>query len=499
MSKLIACKLAEEACIAPKLLKSWFPMPPVRIIRFICTAHYNIVVHISERFGEFDLVIVGSGPAGLSAAKKALQRGLRVLNLDWGPHDFPHYSALLKSQQVRVTGGQGGTAHYWGGQFGVLSEIDKANWEIVGKLNSKFFQKLEEAERSLCGDIGVDYSDFKTYPLETFSKEIVNQKLRTTVIPKQFGILKMFSQVISDSNYHFVSDMKLVSIEKNTDDFRTLHFEKESLKIGKVPLVVATGCIEATRIIRNSLVLNKESLPKNLGTNLSDHPSIYGSEYKVLKRPKRLPPEVFFENGKRKQEISIYDSEIGRFRSGVFEIRKVIDEIKKNPLEKVFYSSSNLKSIMLILGLCSKLSRRYRTRYLLWYQIEQNRNSESRIKFESDALSSQWSLSDKDFEMFALLKERGELEMMKYDIKKSLQVSIGPESKYSQAFHPSGTMTIGLNPEECAINPYGGVYKIPNTWVASSALFPTGGWINPSLVIMSFGYLVVDDILESKV
>ena len=95
-------------------------------------------VDIKETFGEFDLIIVGSGPAGLSAAKRALQLDKRVLNLDWGPHEFPNYSAHLFSSQIRSTGGLGGTAHHWGGQFGTLSEFDKANWKFLSECDSDF-------------------------------------------------------------------------------------------------------------------------------------------------------------------------------------------------------------------------------------------------------------------------------------------------------------------------------------------------------------------------
>ncbi len=66
-----------------------------------------------------------------------------------------------------------------------------------------------------------------------------------------------------------------------------------------------------------------------------------------------------------------------------------------------------------------------------------------------------------------------------------------------QAFHPSGTVPVGLDPRVHVVNHFGKVHLIPKTWVASSATFPTASWINPSLIIMAIGQLVIDDILMS--
>lgn len=453
---------------------------------------------VNERYGEFDIIIVGSGPAGLSAARKALRLGKRVLNLDWGPHEFPHYSTLLESIDVRSTGGLGGTAHYWGGQFGTLSESDKANWEILSGCDSDFFSRLENAQKSLCDDMGIDYSKFLPYRTERLSKESLNQKESITLVLNEVRVMKIFGDIVNDSNFSFFAGMKLLSIEILQGGSRILHFNNESIEIGQLPLVIATGCIESTRIMHQSSITNDQTLPRNFANNLSDHPNIYGSTYEILRSPKTLPPEIFADGCKRKYEVTRYLPDLGIYQSGIFEIRKEVEKLILHPFKRNFFGLKNFASILYLIGFRHELSRQLRTRYRLWYQIEQSRNVNSMLTFGENSMAVNWTLSEKDIEMFTVLEEKGEAEIMKYSVKKSMSPMMDPYYKSVQAFHPSGTMPLGNEPEESITNLYGQAFQIPNTWIASSALFPTSGWFNPSLVIMAFGYLAVEDIFKNE-
>ena len=66
---------------------------------------------------EFDLLVLGAGPAGLSAAKSALDRKLRVLMIDSG-NRFLSLDEDYENRKSVVVGGIGGTAKVWGGQCG---------------------------------------------------------------------------------------------------------------------------------------------------------------------------------------------------------------------------------------------------------------------------------------------------------------------------------------------------------------------------------------------
>ena len=455
-------------------------------------------VDIAERFGQFDIIVVGSGPAGLAASKRSLQLGKKVLNLDWGPHNFPNYSALLDSTQIRTTGGLGGTAHHWGGQFGTLSEVDKKNWAVLSGCSSTYFELLENAQKSICEDMNIDFTRFYKYQTHKNIEETIHHKDAITLVARDIGILNIYKSTVSDPNYSFYSNMKLKSIEKHEDSTRTLHFEKESINIGNLPLVIAAGCIESTKVIFESFRLNKENLPKSLSRFLSDHPSYRGSEYQVIKKPKNLPPEIFNDGTKIKREVIVFHSDSNVFQSGIYEIRKEVAELIKNPFKKSFFRYKNMKSISYAIQHRHIRSREIRTRYVLWYQIEQYRNRDSELVFNADLTFSNWTMGVKDFELFSMLQKFGEAEMLSYSVKKTSSVEIDQSCELEQAFHPSGTLVMGLDPEEDITDLCGKVFKIPHTWIASSAMFPTAGWFNPSLIIMAFGYLAVEDIFKKE-
>lgn len=455
-------------------------------------------VDIAERFGQFDIIVVGSGPAGLAASKRALQFGKRVLNLDWGPHSFPHYSALLDSKQIRITGGLGGTAHHWGGQFGTLSEVDRKNWEVLSGCSSTYFNRLDNAQKSICEAMNIDFARFLKFQNHKRVEEAIYHRDAITLVASEIGILNIYKSTVSDSNYSFHSNMKLKSIEKHKDNTRTLHFENESITIGNLPLVIAAGCIESTKVIFESFRLNKQDFPQNLSRFLSDHPSCQGSEYQVVNKPKNLPPEVFNDGTKIKNEVAVYHSDLNVYQSGIYEIRKEVAELIKNPFKRNFFRSKNMRAILYAILNRPRRSREIRTRYVLWYQVEQYRNRDSMLEFDADFTFSNWTMGVRDFELFSTLQKCGEAEMLNYSVTKTRSVEIDQSCELEQAFHPSGTLVMGLDPEEDITDLYGKVFKIPHTWIASSAMFPTAGWFNPSLIIMAFGYLAVEDIFENE-
>lgn len=449
-----------------------------------------------ERFGNFDLIIIGSGPAGLSAAQRALQHGLRVLNLDWGAHAYPHYSALLNSDETFLTGGIGGSALHWGAQFGVLSDIDTFNWGVTSGFSKVFFDKLDEAVHSISRDLGIDESQLTVDYHPSLRGSGVLQRERHTFFPKQKDITRIFAKTISNPNYRHFDDLKLNWIEVISDKSRVLHFETGAVEIESTPLLIAVGCMETTRIIYKSLQSINVSIPE-IGKYLADHPSKMGSRFRIVRNGKALPADLFKSESKQKKEISIFRSNLGIYQTGIYEIRTDVIKICKNPMNSYFYSQQNLRALFLKAIFLKRLSKLKRTHYYLWYQIEQLRSCESTICLDGRTDTSNWKLSPEDFELFLKLEEVAESEMANYSLIKVTDVQKANEDEVFQAFHPSGTVPVGLDPRVHVVNHFGKLHLIPNTWVASSATFPTASWINPSLIIMAMGQLAVDDIKVS--
>ena len=92
--------------------------------------------------GEFDVCIVGAGPAGLACAFACHDRGLKVLVLDaGGERPVPGNPDILAAEitdtkahdpvEIVAASALGGTAHWWGGRSVPLDPIDFREWPIT--------------------------------------------------------------------------------------------------------------------------------------------------------------------------------------------------------------------------------------------------------------------------------------------------------------------------------------------------------------------------------
>ncbi len=91
--------------------------------------------------GEFDVCIIGAGPAGLACAFSCHDRGLKVLVLDAGGERPVPGNPDILAAEITDTGAHdpvdivaasalGGTAHWWGGRCVPLDPIDFRDWPI---------------------------------------------------------------------------------------------------------------------------------------------------------------------------------------------------------------------------------------------------------------------------------------------------------------------------------------------------------------------------------
>jgi choline dehydrogenase-like flavoprotein len=68
---------------------------------------------------------------------------------------------------------------------------------------------------------------------------------------------------------------------------------------------------------------------------------------------------------------------------------------------------------------------------------------------------------------------------------------------FSQAFHPSSTIKMHKDPEHGVVNCFGIMHSHPRILIASAAVFPKPGWVNPSFLIMCLSSMGVRKILEN--
>jgi hypothetical protein len=455
-------------------------------------------MNLENLISSCDLIIIGAGPSGLSGARKAISLNKRVLMIDWGTHTYPHFSARLESEIDFEVGGLGGSAGHWGGQFGFLTKEDKHNWKTISKFDEKFFLLLEDEYYGWAQRLGTKNIEIskKENRLNFSEKPIFRETF--TIIPEVWEVLPMFQDTISNPNFKYIGDKRLKYIEETESGGRKLIFESESIDVPNIPIILAMGCMETTSVIYNSLTRSGRIRSPKLGHYLADHPWTHGKTYVPSRIFGKQPPALFYEGKKRKYETSLYREEEGLFQSGIFEIRETVGKMFLNPISKNFYRFNNIWAITLYLFGLKKYSQIVRREYQIWIQLEQFRNPDSYIEFNEGLNTPHWKMSSNDIDLLNRVTENAEFIMKQYSVKERDPKTQDKEPIFNQAFHPSGTIQVGPANAESITDHYGKLYEFEKIWVASSAMFPTSGWWNPSLLIMAYSSIVVEKIFKSE-
>ena len=135
----------------------------------------------------------------------------------------------------------------------------------------------------------------------------------------------------------------------------------------------------------------------------------------------------------------------------------------------------------------------------VWIQYEQSRNVSSRILVDSE-IRHEWTQNEDDLcfvnnfieEVDAFLTNQGFTVFDKINFQNVAELN----EWSSEAYHPSGTIPLGSIAERGIANLAGVVHALPNTYLVGSGLFPTGGWFNPTLVIMAMSRAVAKEFVH---
>jgi len=328
------------------------------------------------------VIIVGTGPAGLTAMRIAMEYNHNILLIDQGPHFEPDYSARNLSLKGfnQITGGIGGTCSIWAGQLIPLSERELSSgdyahlfeadeyrkqvfeilkWFRIGKIQYSFISlfsriasKFENPRFSLVTPF-LNLESIFSPELAKYALEPVRQKVKSLVF---------------DGSR--VTGLKLVSgrdIEVCSNDV----------------LILAAGTMGNTKIILESFSGFSNSI---LGGNLADHPCGYVGTIFPRFKFGFFKKEVLYStlgNGiKLKYELITEDT------SGCFEIHPNKSNIRMRNLAAAYRELGFLEFlaqflIRLINIFCNKVTLipfNIADSAQIWIQFEQVNNQNSRIR-----------------------------------------------------------------------------------------------------------------------
>ena len=442
------------------------------------------------------VVIVGTGPAGLTALRIATEKKCEVWLIDQGLHETPDYSPrnLGLREQCEITGGYGGTTRIWAGQLMPLSPRELLSGEF-----SSLFSK-EEYNREIFQILkwfGVSRIKYLTLSLIVRITAPYDNP-RFSLITKLINLENVFKREISINSERSLL-RKVRSLEIADGKFRGLTFqngEKFPIFPGDI-LVLAAGTMGNSRIMLESF---PDLQDNEIGRNLSDHPCGYiGSLHPKYKYGLfRKPTSSFFsaDKVKYKYEVLVSDS------SGCFEIhpnkssismRKPIAVLNEIGLVR-FVGETIVRFVNFAFSIFPFTPWVVSESADVWLQFEQSNNPRSCIEIFEGKFIYNWSLNEYDLMNFSELVNSIDKQISSgsKDFKKVAVLDVEDLNIWAQqANHPSGTISNTL-----VIEKFGIMKQYNQILVAGGAVFPRASWVNPTLTIMATTSLGLKSMLR---
>ena len=234
----------------------------------------------------FTVIIIGSGPAGISCALKLEEKKIKSLILEAGPEEYSDlsqesYSSKiigdnitdLKESRVRQFGG---TSNIWGGWSKPMENFNLSNW-------------------------GIEYSELEKYSDQTCKILDINNKFRKSNIHKYFNQIEFqyskvrfkdkYKEHISKSNYvNLILNTQAIKFEGNNNltNYVECVFNGQNFKIASKFFILSAGGVENSRILlwskKNSNLINNKS---PIGMYWMTHPWFLGG-HGVFKKKKTI-------------------------------------------------------------------------------------------------------------------------------------------------------------------------------------------------------------------
>lgn len=549
---------------------------------------------VAERDDAFDVVIVGSGPAGLGIALELDRTPLRIAVIEsGGPERDDRIDGLSAFESVGLrrappdairARGVGGTSALWSGRCGVFDAIDyqarpwvpHSGWPIDGDDVAPYLDRAGRrlglgpalyAERHVTGFLRPDtagpwnrdhflpviwqFSQHgRTAPARTFAADGIAGAEQIGALqhagaprPIHFGDAYLPTLAASET-VHLLTGATALSVETDATGARV-----GAVRVGTIDgrrgriaarfVVLACGGIDNARLLLCSRSASPDGLGNRhglVGRYLSDHPfgpiaTYTGRGSEALRR--RLGHRWLERNGtrhvyalglrlapalQRREELlngAIHIVERGERTAPVARMGSAVRRLRQGAL-----GHDLAADLVGALGRPIDLAKGGYDRYVarrpaleipdrvdFGCVVEQVPDSDSRVTLSerTDALGMplariDWRASDREFEtarrMAELLKaEIGRLGFAPPDFAPWLDR--GPDAFRAlihDMAHPMGTTRMAADPSRGVVDADCQVHGVAGLYVAGGSVFPTSGYMNPTLMIVALAIRLADHL-----
>jgi choline dehydrogenase-like flavoprotein len=467
--------------------------------------------------GPYDVCICGTGPAGITTARKLAAAGKRVLLLEGGDLSYSEASQdiyrgrSIGRQYWHVQSGRlryfGGTSNHWTGRCGVFDPIDFEDRSYFGMpgwpiSREQVLARLDEAKDIL--DIaGSDLSpqEDPRFRSPAFAQSGYALSPPTRFAEKYNAELAQSERIDLFYNANLV-DIRLDDAQTSTNSLSVRNLAGQQVTVSAGRYVLALGAIETARLLLNSNKQVSEGVGNRsgmVGRCFMEHLNVPIGRFLVT------------DTGFFQRDISL--AAVGAFLQQN-NIGNGIVHFERNSSPQ---SSGRLRVLKQFLRETSCLHPNLTkvARQVVDFDcagdgvvsslIEQCPNPSSRIRLSREvdklglrSVELDWQFNEQDNRTIRVLAVKAAQEMARLDrarvqlarfiLDKEAEIRIDGHAHQMGTTRMSSTPQYGVVDENCK------VHGTNNLYLMGSSVFPTGGGTNPTLTIVLLALRLADHL-----
>lgn len=489
-----------------------------------------------------DICIIGAGAAGITLARELMGSGLSICLLEAGGQHLDESDQSLSNalntglpyDGLNVRGRAfGGTTHYWAGMCAPLAHEDfeqrswlpQSGWPITREELLPFYRKAQ-----VTCEVGYfEYDPENLSELAALSLLPLRPDRVETVIyqnspPTRFGpryvdeldqaddvevyLHAVLTQIILDEAGDRVVELKVMSASENHHRVIADRF------------VMAMGGIENAR----HLLAHRDSIPQGLGNESGtlglflEHPHYLPSAYILLKGDQNLGfyrshrQATQYDDGEGDKEAVVYGalSLPAKVREREEIVAHACTIVPVDLDEELLFTDAEttvaLETIRPLLSreegsitLC-KLNLRAEQRVTEACRL--TLNWEKLDRFGLPIVELNWQVSELDHHGYQRALALIGAELGAAGIGR-LYTPVDAQRKYapgtpSGGWHHMGTTRMSESVETGVVDSNCKVHNLDNLYIAGSSVFPTGGYVNPTLTIVALAHRLGEHLKEVR-
>jgi choline dehydrogenase-like flavoprotein len=478
-----------------------------------------------------DLCIVGAGAAGLTLARSLAGSRQRVILLESGGLQPDRLTQSLYTGRIEGTGQAplhasrlrffGGTTNHWNGICAPFDAIDfkrrswvpDSGWPIARDSLDRYYRKAQE----ICELGPYDYGEgawgrFARTP-GAFEEAGAEVALTQHSPPTRFGE-RYRSDVEESENIQALlhaNALRLVPAEnaQGVEEVEVTTLEGRRFSVAARRFVLACGAVENARL----LLLSNGARPEGLG-NAHDLVGRY-----FLDHPRLRPAGavLWTDTEMRRFAEAIVQNEVKatlavRFGEAVQERERML---QTGFFTSAWHGLAQAQGLDDRDGAIVKWLQKLAgdddpaTLSVCWLRAEQSPRRESRVRLgrETDALGQrrvvlEWRLGELDrytheraVRLYAELFTRAGAGRVRL-APEVLETPDDPWQRVTSDWHQMGTTRMAASPREGVVDGDCRVFGVENLYLAGASVFPTGGWMNPTLTLVALALRLADHLRD---